>query len=93
MLLRDLAIRPTRCFPAGGPDVYHGIKIDYRGQDVNAATFLAVLAGNKTAVQGKGTGKVGAASVLLDKYHTCIVPVVVDSLMLSAVSQLLTGPT
>jgi glycosylphosphatidylinositol transamidase (GPIT) subunit GPI8 len=31
---------------------------DYTGYSVNSRTFLAVLAGNKTAVNGVGSGKV-----------------------------------
>ena len=44
-----------------GPDVYAGLAIDYRGQDVNAETFLAVLRGDSVAVAGKGNGKVIAS--------------------------------
>ncbi|GAQ89237.1 vacuolar-processing enzyme precursor [Klebsormidium nitens] len=40
-----------------GPDVYEGVPKDYTGYAVNAHNFLAVLAGNKTAVNG-GSGKV-----------------------------------
>mmetsp|Transcript_3647 Transcript_3647/g.9139 ORF Transcript_3647/g.9139 Transcript_3647/m.9139 type:complete len:602 (-) Transcript_3647:361-2166(-) len=42
----------------GGPDVYRGIKPDYRGEDVNAANFLAVLRGDAAAVANVGSGKV-----------------------------------
>ncbi|KAE9550616.1 hypothetical protein FO519_006159, partial [Halicephalobus sp. NKZ332] len=41
-----------------GSDVYAGVKIDYRGRDVNAETFLNVLKGNATGNNGKGTGRV-----------------------------------
>jgi len=41
-----------------GADVYEGVKIDYRGKDVNAETFLNVLKGNATGNSGKGTGRV-----------------------------------
>jgi hypothetical protein len=44
-------------FP-GGPDVYAGVAIDYRGADVTAETFLAVLTGDARAVAKKGTGRV-----------------------------------
>ena len=47
--------------PADGPDVYNGLVPDYRGEDVNADTFLAVLAGDTAAVRGKGNGKVIAS--------------------------------
>jgi legumain len=39
-------------------DVYAGINIDYKGEDVTAVNFLAALAGNKQALQGVGSGKV-----------------------------------
>lgn len=48
--------KPTYGQP--GVDVYAGVKIDYKGADVNPALFLAVLEGNKTAVAGRGSGKV-----------------------------------
>ena len=31
---------------------------DYTGEDVTAENFLAVLKGNKAAMEGKGSGKV-----------------------------------
>lgn len=34
------------------------MKIDYKGGDVTPELFLSVLEGNKTAVNGKGTGRV-----------------------------------
>lgn len=52
---------PTPVTPPGGPDVYGGVRIDYRGQDVTAATFLAVLEGNASAVAGVGSGRVAAS--------------------------------
>ncbi len=52
---------PSPSPPPGGPDVYGGIRIDYRGQDVTAATFLAVLEGNASAVAGLGSGRVAAS--------------------------------
>jgi legumain len=30
-----------------GPDVYEGVKIDYKGLDVNPENFVAVLQGKK----------------------------------------------
>lgn len=54
--------RPLKSSPlwsaAGGEDVYEGVPIDYRGYEVNAYTFLAVLKGNKHAVRGHGSGRV-----------------------------------
>lgn len=44
-----------------GPDVYDGVKVDYRGAAVNAQTVLAVLEGNKSVVAKKGSGKVIAS--------------------------------
>lgn len=38
-------------------DVREGVKIDYRGADVNPKNILAVLSGNKSAVNG-GNGRV-----------------------------------
>lgn len=48
--------KPTHKDP--GVDVYEGVKIDYTGKHVTPEVFVAVLTGNKTAVSGKGTGKV-----------------------------------
>ncbi|GBF90083.1 hypothetical protein Rsub_02791 [Raphidocelis subcapitata] len=42
----------------GGPDVYGGVAIDYRGPDVTADTLLAVLRGDARGVGGRGTGRV-----------------------------------
>lgn len=58
----------------GGENVYAGVKKgsniqihstfylafspDYTGEDVTAENFLAVLKGNKAAMEGKGSGKV-----------------------------------
>lgn len=41
--------------------MYAGVPIDYRGEDVTAATFLAVLEGDAVAVANKGTGRVVAS--------------------------------
>lgn len=41
-----------------GVDVYEGVKIDYKGKDVNPENFLAVLEGDAAKVKGKGTGRV-----------------------------------
>lgn len=49
---------PPSPLPAGGPDVYAGIPRDYTGGNVTAKTLLAVLAGDKAAVKGKGSGRV-----------------------------------
>ncbi|KAF6261372.1 vacuolar processing enzyme 1b, partial [Scenedesmus sp. NREL 46B-D3] len=47
--------------PVRGPDVYSGVRIDYKGEQVNAANFLAVLEGNAAAVANKGSGRVLAS--------------------------------
>lgn len=39
-------------------DVYAGLVIDYKGDDVTAANFLSVLKGDAEAVKGAGNGKV-----------------------------------
>jgi len=44
--------KPTRLFKPG-KDVYAGVKIDYKGDDVNSTNFLAVLQGDSAAVGGK----------------------------------------
>ncbi|KAK5980423.1 Legumainlike [Aplysia californica] [Trichostrongylus colubriformis] len=41
----------------GGPDVYAGLQIDYKGDSVNPHNFMAVLKGDKNAVWG-GNGRV-----------------------------------
>lgn len=48
--------KPTYKDP--GVDVYSGVKIDYSKLTVTPEHFLAVLEGNKSAVAGKGTGRV-----------------------------------
>ncbi|GIL65128.1 hypothetical protein Vafri_18937, partial [Volvox africanus] len=68
MMYDDIAYDTQNPFPGqvfnapGGPNVYDGIRVDYRGADVNAATFLAVLEGNASAVPpGSGSGRVLAS--------------------------------
>jgi legumain len=41
-----------------GDDVYGGVVIDYKGNDVTPKNFLAALSGNSEAVKGIGSGKV-----------------------------------
>eukprot|EP00919_Chromeraceae_sp_WS-2016_P023872 GHVR01056627.1.p1 GENE.GHVR01056627.1~~GHVR01056627.1.p1 ORF type:complete len:180 (-),score=9.10 GHVR01056627.1:751-1290(-) len=48
--------KPT--YKEAGVDVYHDVAIDYSKGDVTPSIFLAVLEGNKTAVEGKGTSRV-----------------------------------
>jgi legumain len=48
--------KPTNANP--GIDVYDGVVIDYKGASVDPTVFLNVLEGNKSAVAGKGSGKV-----------------------------------
>ena len=45
-------------FEEVGIDVYEGVVIDYREKDVTPANFLSVLEGNKTAMEGIGSGRV-----------------------------------
>eukprot|EP00798_Chlamydomonas_sp_ICE-L_P020088 gene20088-26806_t len=67
MMADDIAMSTMNPCPGmifnrpNGPDVYDGVKIDYKGNDVNAANFLAVLAGNFSAMKGVGTGRVIAS--------------------------------
>ncbi|XP_014274709.1 legumain [Halyomorpha halys] len=42
----------------GGPNVYEGLLKDYTGLDVTPINFLNILTGNKTAMEGIGSGKV-----------------------------------
>ena len=42
----------------GGDDVYAGLVIDYKGDDVTAANFLSVLKGDSKTMSGVGSGKV-----------------------------------
>uniref|UniRef100_A0A7E4WA78 legumain n=1 Tax=Panagrellus redivivus TaxID=6233 RepID=A0A7E4WA78_PANRE len=41
-----------------GTDVYAGVKIDYRGNEIDNESVLNVLKGNATGNKGKGTGRV-----------------------------------
>lgn len=41
-----------------GKDVYQGVVIDYKGEDVTPANFLAVLSGDAASLKGVGSGKV-----------------------------------
>jgi legumain len=64
MMADDLAHHPSNPTPGkiinrpDGPDVYAGVPADYSGEAVTSANFLAVLAGNRTRMQGIGSGKV-----------------------------------
>ncbi|CAJ0581975.1 unnamed protein product, partial [Mesorhabditis spiculigera] len=42
----------------GGPDVYAGVEVDYRLQDVNLGNLKAVLLGDAGNITGNGTGRV-----------------------------------
>lgn len=58
MMADDIAESPANPRPhqvfnhPQGPDVYEGVRIDYRGDAVTAANFLSVLAGQEPAVIG-----------------------------------------
>ncbi|KAI0218499.1 Legumain [Lamellibrachia satsuma] len=41
-----------------GTDVYGGVKIDYRGDDVTPENFLNILQGNQEVMKGIGSGRV-----------------------------------
>ncbi|RZF42513.1 hypothetical protein LSTR_LSTR004432 [Laodelphax striatellus] len=41
-----------------GTDVYEGVIIDYRGEDVTPENFIKVLEGDKKAMEGIGSGRV-----------------------------------
>ncbi|KAL5236595.1 hypothetical protein ACI65C_004005 [Semiaphis heraclei] len=41
-----------------GKDVYKGVKIDYKGKDVNKKNFLKIITGDKTGMRSIGTGRV-----------------------------------
>eukprot|EP00045_Choanoeca_perplexa_P001240 m.18509 g.18509 ORF g.18509 m.18509 type:complete len:425 (-) comp10822_c0_seq1:27-1301(-) len=41
-----------------GPNVYDGVKIDYRQTDVSPENFLNIIEGNAAAMKGVGTGRV-----------------------------------
>ncbi|KAF6215910.1 hypothetical protein GE061_000245 [Apolygus lucorum] len=64
MMYDDIAYSALNPFPGtiinrpGGPNVYKGVKIDYRGTDVTPTNFLRVLKGDKQAMQGIGSGRV-----------------------------------
>ena len=52
--------RPGRVFNSPqGQDVYKGASIDYRGDGVTAATFLAVLDGDANAARAAAPGSTG----------------------------------
>lgn len=63
MAYDDVANDPENPIPGkmfnkpNGEDVYAGCNIDYKGDDVNSANFLAILRGDKSKVTG-GNGKV-----------------------------------
>ena len=64
MMYDDLAYSAQNPFPGrlfnrpGGPDVYEGVSVDYKGIHVNPTNFLAVLQGDQAALAGKGSGRV-----------------------------------
>ncbi|KAJ1373478.1 hypothetical protein KIN20_035886 [Parelaphostrongylus tenuis] len=63
MMYDDVAHDPNNPYPGklfnepNGSDVYHGLKIDYRGDSVTPKNFLNVLQGNADRVSG-GNGRV-----------------------------------
>ncbi|KAI1706533.1 peptidase c13 family domain-containing protein [Ditylenchus destructor] len=63
MMFDDIAYHKENPFPGkifnhpNATDVYHGVKVDYRENDVTPENFIAVLSGNKSGVVG-GNGRV-----------------------------------
>ncbi|KAI6192062.1 Legumain [Aphelenchoides bicaudatus] len=63
MMYDDIANNPENPYPGkifnrpNGPDVYEGVKIDYKGKDVTPENFLAVLQGQEEEIHG-GNGRV-----------------------------------
>ncbi|XP_015367844.1 PREDICTED: legumain-like [Diuraphis noxia] len=41
-----------------GDNVYQGVKIDYKGKDVNKKNFLKIITGDKAGMRSIGTGRV-----------------------------------
>uniref|UniRef100_A0A0A9W6A0 legumain n=1 Tax=Lygus hesperus TaxID=30085 RepID=A0A0A9W6A0_LYGHE len=64
MMYDDIVNHPENPTPGklinkpNGTDVYAGVKIDYRGKDVNPKNFLNILKGNRTELKGIGSGRV-----------------------------------
>ncbi|CEF69923.1 Legumain [Strongyloides ratti] len=61
----DIANNPMNPFPGKifnhpslKEDVYAGLEIDYKGDDVNENNFLCALSGDKSCLKGVGTGRV-----------------------------------
>jgi legumain len=63
MMYDDIANNQQNPYPGqlfnspNGKDVYKGVKVDYKGADVNPENFLAILQGDESGVSG-GNGKV-----------------------------------
>jgi legumain len=59
MMYDDIANNSYNPYPGkifnhpNGTDVYEGVRIDYKGEDVSPTNFMAVLLGNETATNGK----------------------------------------
>ena len=60
MMFDDVAFDPENPRPGGlinqpnGPDIYHGVKKDYTGEDVTPENFMKILLGNPgLKAQGK----------------------------------------
>ncbi|VDN40879.1 unnamed protein product [Gongylonema pulchrum] len=63
MAYDDIAYNPANPYPGQvfnrpfGPNVYPGVIIDYKGDDVTPSNVIAILTGNSSAVKG-GNGRV-----------------------------------
>ncbi|VVC37946.1 Peptidase C13, legumain [Cinara cedri] len=64
MIYDDIAYNPENPRPGviinqpNGTDVYSGVEIDYKGENVTSANFLRVITGDVESMQSIGTGKV-----------------------------------
>ncbi|XP_022183096.1 legumain-like isoform X2 [Myzus persicae] len=64
MMTDDVAFDPKNPYSGelfnhpNGSDVYQGVQVDYKGEEVKSEHFLKVLNGNKTAMMNIGSGRV-----------------------------------
>eukprot|EP00730_Choanoeca_flexa_P013136 TRINITY_DN4999_c0_g1_i1.p1 TRINITY_DN4999_c0_g1~~TRINITY_DN4999_c0_g1_i1.p1 ORF type:complete len:418 (+),score=95.12 TRINITY_DN4999_c0_g1_i1:178-1431(+) len=67
MMYDDIANNPDNPHPGviinhpDGPNVYQGVKIDYRQDDVSPDNFINIIEGNAQVMRGVGTGRVLAS--------------------------------
>ncbi|VVC37948.1 Hypothetical protein CINCED_3A012616 [Cinara cedri] len=64
MMYDDIAYNPNNPTPGviinqpNGTNVYEGVEIDYKGDDVTPAHFLKIILGDKEGMKSVGTGRV-----------------------------------